>query len=379
MRRMLLLGALAGLCATRAARADELIVPEPGQIVKNPDLAQVKKNKWWPFGGTYWRVWGGSIAGSQPKGVSVTADGKVFLTNTGFHDHENVHRWDPDKLTVIAKVDFKGNAVESEVSPDGKILYVSNFYHQEMLALSTDDLHIVRRYKVGNVPKHFAVSPDGKTLYVSNWTSGTLSVVDVDKGTITRTIKVGKQPRGTAITRDGKKVYVTEFGSNVIAVIDTAKLEIVATIDPKCRAPRHAVATRDDRFILATCYGGNEMVVIDRNTDKIVRRVEVGRGPKTVDVSHDGNFAFTADYRNNTITFIDMRTWETKQVPLPVHKSSGVTVTADDARVYVTGWDSRNLIVIERLMPGIAPGKPSPKQATGKCERVPESECHKYP
>ena len=68
-----------------------------------------------------------------------------------------------------------------------------------------------------------------------------------------------------------------------------------------------------------------------------------------------------------------------QQVPLPVHKTSGVTVTHDDSRVYLTGWDSRNLIVIERLMPGIAPGKPSPVQASGKCERVPEELCRKYP
>jgi YVTN family beta-propeller protein len=174
-------------------------------------------------------------------------------------------------------------------------------------------------------------------------------------------------------------VYVTEFGSNEISVIDTGTLEIIATIDPHCRAPRHAVATRDDKFILATCYGGNEMLVIDRTTDQIVRRVVVGRGPKTVDVSRDGKVAFTADYRDNTLSFIDLATWQTKQIPLPVHKTSGVTVTHDDSRVYVTGWDSRNLIVIERLMPGIAPGKPSPKQASGNCERVPESECRKYP
>jgi len=359
--------------------APELIPPPENQIAKHPTLDDVKKNKWWPFGGTYWRMWGGTLAGSQPKGVSVTSDGRVFLTNTGFHDHENVHRWDPQKLEVIARVDFKGNAVESEIAPDDSVIYVSNFYHQEMLALSTDDLHIVKRFKVGNVPKHFAVSPDGKTLYVSNWSSATVSVVDVAAGKTVDTIKVGKQPRGTALTRDAKKLYVTEFGGNKISVIDVATLQVIKKIDPKCRAPRHAVASRDDKYILATCYGGHEMLVIDRDKDEIIRRVVVGKGPKTVDVSWDGDFAFTANYRDNTMSFIDLHSWEVMTVPLPVWKTSGVTVTHDDSRVYVTGWDSRNLIVIERLQPGVTPGKPSSRQPSGNCERTPHSECFVFP
>ena len=344
-----------------------LIAPDEADIVERPRLVDVHKNRWWRFGGTYWRMWGGALAGSQPKGVSVTPDGKVFVTNTGFHDEENVHRWDPATLEVIGKVDFPGNAVESKSSPDGRTLYVSNFYWKEMLALDTDDLSIERRFTVGSVPKDFAISPDGRTLYVSNWDSGTVSVVDVDSGAAVKTIAVGKQPRGTAVTRDGAKLYVTDFGSDEISVIDTATLEETATIDPRCRAPRSAAVTRDDRRVLITCHGGHELLVIDRATDTIERRIAVGRGPKSVDVSFDGHFAFTADYRSNGMSLIDLETWETLQVPLPVYKTSGVTVAHDDGRVYLTGWDSRNLIAIERLQPGVTPGAPSPRQPSGDC------------
>ncbi len=358
----------------------KIIVPSADTIAAAPTKKAVKKNKWFAFGGTYFRLWGGTLAGSQPKGVSVTVDGRVFLTNTGFHNHKNVQRWDIDKLKVIKSVSFKGNAVESAVSPDGKLLFVSNFYHEEVLALSTDNLRIKKRYKVGKVPKHLAVAPDGKTFYVSNWESHTTSAVDVKTGKVLRHIKVGKNPRGTAITRDAKKLYVTNFGAGNVMVIDVATLTVIRTIDDRCRAARHAAVTRDDKLVLVTCYGGEDMMVIDRETDKVVRRVKLGRGPKTVVVSQDGKFAYTANYKDNTMSIVDLATWKALTFPVPAWKTSGAAVAPDDRRIYITGWDSRNLLVFERLMPGDVPStKVGPRQPRGKCRRVKKKQCFQFP
>lgn len=358
----------------------EMIPPPDDKVMKKITLAGVEKSRWWKFGGAYFRLWGTQFTGSQPKGVSVTSDGsKVFVTNTGFHDHKNVTRFDPKDLSKVVEASFKGNAIESMVSPDDKYLWVSNFYHHEVLELHTDTLKVNRRFKVGNMPKHFAVHPDRKTLWIANWASDNLSVVDLASGNSLGEIALGEQPRGTVVLNSGAKAYVTNFGDKSVSVIDTATREVVKTIPAGCRAPRHAAVSADDR-VFVSCYGGKEVLVIDTVKDEIVKRLDVGNGPKTIELSKDQKFAYTADYRGATMSIIDLATWDTLVVPLPTFKTSGLTVTSDDRRIYLTGWTARNLMVIERLMPGDEPPTDRGPMKAGKvCRQTPKSDCYKYP
>lgn len=363
-------GAGAGGAPTADAAPIDPSAPAPADLVAAPTLAEIRKNKWVPFAGSYWRLYGGALAGSQPKSVVAARSGAVYVTNTGFHDRENVHRWNTQTLEVEARASFKGNAVEQVLSPDESILYVSNFYHEEVLALDATTLAVKRRFRVGKVPKHMAISRDGATLFASNWDSGTTTIIDIASGK-SEEIAVGVQPRGTAVAGDQTKLYVVNFDSDSISVIDLATRAVVKTLaDVGCDAPRHAAVTRDDRWVLVTCYHERHVVVIDRRTDEVVRKVAVGKGPKTVDVSYDGRFAYTADYTGHSMSVIDLSTWTSQTIPLPVWRASGLAVSADDRHVYVTGWDSRSLVVVDRWLPGDPIAPPSKQQPTGKCLRT---------
>jgi len=250
-----------------------------------------------------------------------------------------------------------------------------------MLELDTGDLHVARRFAVEDVPKHFAVDPDVRRLWVSNWEKGTVSVVDIRTGKAGAAIQVGKEPRGTAITRDGKKVYVTNFGSRTISVIDAAAEKVTKTIDtPDCHAPRHADVDAQER-VFVTCYSGHQVLVIDSKTDEVVKTIEVGEGPKTIAISHDQRFAYTANYKDHSMSIIDLGDWKVLTVPLPTYKTSGLAVSPDDRRIYLTGWSARNLMVIDRLMPGDQPSTKLGPQGWGKvCRQKTLTDCtQKFP
>ncbi len=232
------------------------------------------------------------------------------------------------------------------------------------------------------MPKHFAVSKDGKRLYVSNWESNDMHVVNTVTGKIIKHLKLGLNPRGTVLLNDESKLYVTNFKSRNVSVIDVKPLKIIKTIGQGCAAARHAAVTDDDSMVLVTCYGTRHVLVIDPKTDKVVRKIKVGNGPKTIDISKDQRFAYTADYRGSSMTFIDLKTWKTKTVPLPTWKTSGIAVSHDDKWIYLTGWDSRNLVVMERLMPGEDPKKlkRGPRQPKKTCHRKKITYCRdRYP
>ena len=362
------------------AETNDEPAPPPGKIYKRPTAKSVDKHHWFKFGGHYWRLWGGAKTGSLPKGVSVTPDGKhVFVTNFGQKDTKNVFRYDATTLEKNGSGDHKGNGIESMVSKDSSTLYITSFFDNEVVAMDTDTLEVKGAYAVGRVPKHFALTPDESQLYVANWLGSDASVVDMSTGQeIKRIKKMGKWPRGTIVTNDGKKAYITSFGDHLINVIDTETMKIIKRIK-RCPKARHGDITKDDKWLLVGCYGSWTVAVIDTEIDKIVRYVKVGNGPKTLEISADERFAYTADYRGSTMSIIDMQTWKAMVVPVPTVKTSGLAVSHDDRKVYITGFDSLNLLAFERLAPGQEPLELGPEHPPKKCYRKDPALCKKFP
>jgi YVTN family beta-propeller protein len=356
------------------------ITPPPSELLASTiDLKSVEKNLYVPFGDTYFRLWGGAPAGSQPKGVSVSPDGsKLFVTNFGQNASKNVFLYDSQSLEVTARAKFAGHAVESVITADGERLYVSNFDNQEVLELDTDTLVINKRMKVDAIPKHLLLSPDESMLYVSNWGSGTVSFVELKSGKELAAAVVGTNPRGAAVTSDGKRLYIANWGSDTVSVVDVETKKELKTI-ATAHAPRHIAISKDDKRVYVSCYGDTKVHVINTETDEIERTVEVGLGPKTIELSKDEKFLYTADYRGNTMSIVNTQTWETLILPVPTIKTSGLTVSPDDRRIYLTGWDSINLLVIERLLPGDTPSTLGPKAPRAICNRATKQECLEFP
>jgi len=71
--------------------------------------------------------------------------------------------------------------------------------------------------KVGNEPEGIAVEPDGKKVFVTNFFSKNVSVIDTATNKIMSTVKVGIFPLGVAVEPDGKKVYVTNLWSSDVS------------------------------------------------------------------------------------------------------------------------------------------------------------------
>src|SRR5215813_9081911 len=64
--------------------------------------------------------------GSMPKGTILSKDGtKFYVTNFGQLDKRNITIYDSKSLALIDQIDVPGIVVESIMSPDGKLLYVS--------------------------------------------------------------------------------------------------------------------------------------------------------------------------------------------------------------------------------------------------------------
>src|SRR5262249_48546710 len=77
--------------------------------------------------------------GSMPKGTILSKDGtRFYVTNFGQLDKRNITIYDSKSLAQIDQIDVPGIVVESILSPDGKILYVSNFKRSSVMAIDLE-------------------------------------------------------------------------------------------------------------------------------------------------------------------------------------------------------------------------------------------------
>src|ERR1700682_3623573 len=96
---------------------------------------------------------------------------------------------------------------------------------------------MVGRLPGGPDPESFDLSPDGKLLYVSNEDAAALSVVDIAARRVVRTVKVGAEPEGVTVAPDGKAIYVTSEGDNEVDVVDARSFKLLARPSGAARPP----------------------------------------------------------------------------------------------------------------------------------------------
>jgi YVTN family beta-propeller protein len=118
------------------------------------------------------------------------------------------------------------------VTPDGKTLYVSNEFTNNVTVIATANNTITKTIATGLIPIGVAITPSGATAYVSNGANNNISVIPTATNTVSATIAGAPSsgPEGMAVTRDGTTLFVANFTNDTVSVISTATNTVNATI-----------------------------------------------------------------------------------------------------------------------------------------------------
>ncbi len=281
----------------------------------------------------------GVETGSMPKGASLSPDGRtLYVTNYGQLNRRSVTLHDTQTLRVTGQIDLPGIAVESVISPDGRTLYVSNFRRHSVQFVDLGSRRVVHEVTVGQHPKILVLSRDGRRLFAANWAGRSVTEVDTRRAVVVRTLSVGNNPRGMALTRSGR-LYVANFSDHTLDIFEGRDMAQHQRVRHVCRVPRHLALSPDDRQLYVSCLTASELAVIDTTSQRVVRRVGVGRSPKALDVMGGGRYVVTADYGGSSATVVDTQDWSARRIPVPgMDHASGVVAARNALRFYVTGW-----------------------------------------
>jgi YVTN family beta-propeller protein len=126
---------------------------------------------------------------------------------------------------------------------------------------------IVARIPVETTPYQTLLTPDGKLLFVSNWSSESVSVIDTATNKVVRVLHVGMNPNEMKLSSDGR-LFVACSNHNTVYVIDAQKLQVLERLSttltplaPEGSTP-DALAIDNTRKLLYIANADNNSITV---------------------------------------------------------------------------------------------------------------------
>ncbi|WP_405164296.1 hypothetical protein OG203_04020 [Nocardia sp. NBC_01499] len=205
------------------------------------------------------------------------------------------------------------------LSPDrGTALITCESNGGELIALDLDGQQVVGSVPVGAPGPHWmAMTPDGSKVFTANKEEPFVTVVDPSSMTVTGRIDTPYGTEGIATTPDGSRAFVASQRSPHLYVIDAVEARVEATLD-LAEASGAVTVTPDGSRVLFTSFNFDYWTdapslrqgffqTLDTATLRLGPRIPVGRFPLNVASSADSATAYVSNYKDNSVSVIDLR------------------------------------------------------------------------
>jgi YVTN family beta-propeller protein len=183
--------------------------------------------------------------------------------------------------------DFIGDVA---FSPDGRLLYAAELYHDTVAVINPQSGMVIQRFKTGRRPYRILFHPDGKSLFVSHWADGTIGHYDVSSGSLLATVRIGAHPtdivwRPGAPTENiegeptwASRLFVAAANTNSVFAVGVSAgkdLQVVESINvslaarqPLGMTPSALALSPDGKRLFVACSDANAAAVVDVSTDR---------------------------------------------------------------------------------------------------------------
>jgi YVTN family beta-propeller protein len=187
--------------------------------------------------------------------------------------------------------------------PNTDILLVSSAKDDSVRLLDTVDGHELAKIEVGSDPDAAFYDPASGHALVMNAKGGTVSIIDVAarKVVSTITLKAGLE---FGVMGEGKMLFVNNEDANEIETASLASNKPGPAIAmPGCEGPTGLGYDAATHQLISACANG-KAVVVDAKTRKVVRLLDIGKGPDAVIMDTARRLAFIPCGRDGTISVV---------------------------------------------------------------------------
>jgi YVTN family beta-propeller protein len=192
----------------------------------------------------------------------------------------------------------------------------------------TKDGALVATIPVGKIPHELVLSADERLAYVTNYGVGSytameaggnsISIVDLDKRAVAGEIGLGEYHRPHGIERGASgKLYVTVDFPPALLVIDPAARKIVKAHKLEDTMPHMVAITRDEAKAYIGCSGSASVAILDLASGTS-NSVEIGGVPMGLTLSADERRVYATTRTGNNVAVIDTATAKLRTaIPIP--------------------------------------------------------------
>ena len=155
-------------------------------------------------------------------------------------------------------------------------------------------------------PVDLAVSHDGDWVAVINQSTGSITLMEGRTGEILDEKRCGRCPVAIAISPDGTDLAVTcsESGEVTLWTVSGEKLELVASI-PIGFEPQGVTFTHDGSYLYVARFANNDVVKVNLTRHEIEDTVRVGRWPRYLALSPNGQRLAVGTSGDSGISIVD--------------------------------------------------------------------------
>ena len=233
--------------------------------------------------------------------LSVRADVKVFVTNQG-SDSVTVFNFD-GKFELLRELQVGKAPAGIALSTVNREAYISNTESSDISVIDVDSLELKKTIDLNGSSLGVAVSPDGKRLFVSDWFNDCLLVIQL-KSQQSRCIKVGKAPAGISISEKNNEIYVVSRDSNSVFVVSLSEEKVTGKILVGDH-PFGLKLSPVKNHLYVTNVQSNDVSIVDLTKRQEIKRIKVGKKPYCITFSMDGKKSFVTNQYSDSISIIN--------------------------------------------------------------------------
>ena len=200
---------------------------------------------------------------SSSKCLNAFLVGFVLLASLGLTwAAERPLPWDPNQ---------DRSPVDLVISHDARWIATANQTSSTVSLVSLSDRSLWDEVSVGQHPSSIVLHPDGKHLLVSASYAGKLHWLRVEGQTLQHAgeLQLGFQPTGLALSADGAMVYVCLTDADAVAEVDFRTCRVVRKI-PVGRWPRSLAVSNDGTRLAVGTSGDRGISIVDLQEGKLL-------------------------------------------------------------------------------------------------------------
>jgi YVTN family beta-propeller protein len=245
------------------------------------------------------------------------------------------------------------------INPETDIVVIASEKTDSVSIVDLNTRKVIATIPVGKLPKAVAIDRKLNIALVSNSKDNSVTVIDLKNNSAIKTIPVGKEPEGIAVDQVNHIVLVTNHKDGTVSIIDLATHTILDTI-PVGKEPKDIAIDPELKLALVVNEKGqpetedNEdedkkeytVSVIDLNTYLVTGTIPVGKKPQAIDINPEAHIAVITNEKENSITVIDLKTWQKTAIPTCKHPEN-IAINQLDNNALVICDEDKSLLIID--------------------------------